>query len=171
MTLDLIAGCMGGPCFGGASEPMGQFGAYHERNKQLRLADGETLTVYRVKHWQFGDGSPPALQLEYASPVPVTDSASVRRLAIRIWPAFAPYVEEQGLRTGILTATNLEKVGTPGAWVARTHHYGLIAERDSAGAWHFQGQSEALPPAERSGLPRIFEANGEPLRMGAPPRS
>ena len=48
-----------------AQEPTGQFGPYHWKNEQLRLPDGDTLTVYRVKLWQFGDGSPPALQFEY----------------------------------------------------------------------------------------------------------
>jgi len=150
---------------------MGQFGPYHARNKQLRLADGDTFTVYRVKYWTFDDGSAPALQLEFASPVPVSDTAGVRRAAERIWPAFAPYVEGQRLRAGILTATNLEKVGGPGAWATRAVYFGLVARRDSAGTWRFDGHPEALPtPAPGGEAGEILEADGQPFRMAGGPR-
>ncbi|HEV3483823.1 MAG TPA: hypothetical protein VG106_00335 [Vicinamibacterales bacterium] len=35
----------------------------------------------------FADGAPPALQLEYEAPVPVRETAGLRTLAHRIWPA------------------------------------------------------------------------------------
>ena len=149
---------------GAPMEPFGQFGPYHEHNQQIVLQDGTAFTVYRVKHWTFKDGSPPALQLEYASPVPVADTAGVRRTAERIWPAFAQYVEARHLDNAIVTATNLELTGHPGAWFARTHHFGLIAERDSAGRWHFQGHDETLAPPDTSGASGIVEADGKPLK-------
>src|SRR5262245_18600406 len=42
----------------------GQHGAYHRQNKTLHLSTGEAFVVFRVKYWEFDDGSPPALQLE-----------------------------------------------------------------------------------------------------------
>jgi hypothetical protein len=166
MTI-VCTGCFGFCPAAAPSVPAGQFGPYSDLNKQLQLASGETFVVYRVKRWTFGDGSPPSLQLEYASPVPVSDSATIRQIGERIWPAFAPYVEAAGLQSAILTATNLEKVGGTGAWMTRTHHFGLIARRDSLGIWSFQGHAEALPPAERDAIPRIFEPSGVPLPIAA----
>jgi hypothetical protein len=47
-------------------------------------------------------------------------------------------------------------------------HFGLVARRDSLGAWRFKGHTETLPAAERDGVPRIFEADGTPLAIGKP---
>jgi hypothetical protein len=160
-------GCFGLCSVGSPSVPAGQFGPYSDSNRQLRLASGETFVVYRVKRWAFGDGSPPSLQLEYASPVPVSDTATIRQVGERIWPAFAPYVEAAGLRSAILTATNLEKLGVPGAWATRSHHFGLIALRDSLGVWRFQDHAEVLPAVERGAIPRILEPSGVPVPIGA----
>jgi hypothetical protein len=150
-----------------ASEPAGQFGVYHEHNKRIYLPDGDTLTVYRVKLWEFKDGSPPALQLEYASPVPLSDTVALRRLAERIWPAFVPYVEEARVTTAILTATQLEKVGGPGAWAARTHSFGIVAEHDTGSVWRVRHSRELLPSREQGGKGRIAEADGRPLVLSS----
>jgi hypothetical protein len=149
------------------SEPAGQFGAYHEQNKRLYLPDGDTLTVFRVKLWHFDDGSAPALQVEYASPVPVSDTVALRRLAERIWPAFLPYVEEARVTAAILTATQLEKVGGPGPWLTRTHSYGLIAEHDTGRVWRLRHSRDVLPSREQGGKGRIAEADGSSLRISA----
>jgi hypothetical protein len=152
-------------CFDGTpAPPAGQFGPYAAQNKLMYLANGDTLTVYRVKYWHFNDGSPPALQLEYASPLPVSDTAGLARIAMQIWPGFLPMVTSAHLGTAILTATNLEKVGGPGAWATRTHHFGLIAVRDSVGSWRLKDGVE-LPPLGGSGKFRIVEANGTPFAL------
>jgi len=148
---------------GGEAPMVGQFGQYYKENKQLRLASGDTYTVYRVKSWTFNDGNPPALQLEYEAPTSVDDTVALKALARRIWPAFAPYVQQAGVSTGIITATNLRRKGFGGAWKASIRSYGLIAHRDSAGVWRLVGDFAPLPPAEAGGGPRIFEANGDPL--------
>jgi hypothetical protein len=155
----------------GTSEPMSQFGAYHHQNKQLRLSDGQTLTVYRVKYWTFNDGSSPALQLEYEAPFDVADTARVRAMAHEIWPAFVPYVEALHLRSAILTATNLRRTGSPLAWTATLHHFGLTAARDGNGDWVLDDGTDPLPTPEPSAPLRIYEANGKifPLLV-APPR-
>jgi hypothetical protein len=141
----------------------GQFGPYPPNPKRMTLADGDTLDVYRVKCWSFTDGSPTALQLEFEAPMPISDTAALRALAYRVWPAFVPYAEELHLTAAIVTGTNLrgKRDGTLRAW--RAHHFGFIADRDSAGGWHMRGHPEPLPPAEASGPPRIREATGEPF--------
>src|SRR5512147_1483620 len=109
-----------------AQEPQGQFGAYHWTNSRLRFPDGDSLTVYRVKFWQFDDGSPPALQLEYEPPVSVADIPAIRRNLDRIWPFFQPYVEARHLSGAIVTATNLVRHGTPPLpWTATFKSYGF----------------------------------------------
>lgn len=125
--------------------------------------------MYRVKRWTFTDGAPPALQLEYAPPISVDDTAGLRQLAHRIWPAFAPYVESAGLRGAILTATNIDWHGNRSvAYTAQMRSFGLIAHRDSLGAWRLEGHAAPLPPAETGGEPRIFEATGAPLQLNFP---
>jgi hypothetical protein len=148
--------------------PQGQFGTYPKHTKQLRLASGDTFTVYRVKHWTFNDGTPPALQLEYEPPFSVDDTVRLRHLAYRIWPAFAPYVEKVGLTGAILTATNLRTKRSGLASASRVQSYGLIVHRDSLGIWRIVGDPSPLPPAETMGEPRIFEASGDPLLMKLP---
>lgn len=151
----------------GAQDAPGDFGPYHDRNMQLRLATGDTLVVYRVKYWSFDDGSAPALQIEYESPVSVDDTAAAFQQAIRIWPAFAPYVEKLDLSKAIITATNLTKKGGPGHWLTSFKHYGLIAERDGNGDWRIRRREGILPPGEKSAKPRIFEASGVPFSVDA----
>src|SRR3989441_12573728 len=92
-----------------AQEPTGQFGPYHWQNRQLRLPDGDTLTDYRGKLWQFGDGSPPALQVEYEPTFAVSDPACLRSELNPVWPASALYVQGLPLTGGVVTATNLRR--------------------------------------------------------------
>ncbi len=160
----VLLACLVGVLGCGRSQPQGHFGAYRRTdNKILRLASGDTFTVYRVKYWLLRDGSPPALQLEYAPPFPVSDTARLHALTYRLWPAFAPYVRAADTRVAILTATNLVWRGNALAWRATFNHFGLIAERDSAGTWRLNGERFPLPPAEEGAPPRIFEASGKPL--------
>ena len=114
---------------------MGEFGPYVAPFKLLRLDDGDTLTVYRVKAWKFSDGSPPALQIEYALPRGSPDSVAVRQLTIKIWPTFRPYVEQLKFSKAIITGTRIERLS--GGIGAKTtlRHYSRTADRDSAGQW------------------------------------
>jgi hypothetical protein len=147
--------------------PVSQFGACREPTQSLRLAGGDELPVYRVKHWTFANGSPPALQLEYEAPFDVADSAAARRFARALWPVFAPYAEAAGTPAAIVTATNLRRRGEGTLWVARMRHYGLVAGRGADGRWRLDGEAVALPPALADvGGPKgpgIFEPDGAPL--------
>ena len=79
-------------------------------------------------------------------------------------------MERLGLRSAILTATNLRRRRFLGvSQTAQMRHFGFIARRDSLGAWHFENHSETLAPAERTGAPRIFEADGTPATISRPP--
>lgn len=152
-------------CTSCADRPVtGQFGTYPEKTLELRLPGREPIRVYRVKKWTFEDGAPDALQLEFESPSGTTDSNAVSRLAIQIWPYFVPYVEHLELSSAILTATTA-RWGLRGWTLA---HFGLIADKDSLGAWRFAGEETALPDRDPSGRPHLFAANGVPLLFGAP---
>lgn len=145
-------------------QPQSQFGSYSTKNGTIHLADGSSLTVYRVKRWDFADGSAPALQLEYEPPVSLGDTAAVRRAAERIWPAFEPYVNGHGVKVGILTATRLKQFGgLPFGPLTTMHHFGLIAEKDSADVWHFKGHPSPLPSGDSSQSGRIIDADGTVL--------
>ncbi len=146
--------------------PQGQFGPYYRQSKHLVLATAETLVVYRVKYWTFQDGSLPALQLEYEAPFLVSDTAAVRREAFRLWPAFAPYAEAKGLKAAIITATNFHVSGVwPIAWTSHQDHFGLLVFKHLSGQWRLQHDSVPLPPMDKSGQPRIIEANGKPFPL------
>ena len=149
----------------GPTTPRGEFGGYRPPFKHLRLAGGDSLTVYRVKRWTFTDGSAPALQLEYEPALAMGDTVQLRLLAERLWPAFRPYVEAMHLTTAIFTATHLETGGNvvPSAWMR--HSFGFIAKRDSSGVWHWNGDEHLLPTSPTPDGAGIFEANGEPLDL------
>ena len=157
-----------------AQEPTGQFGPYHWQNRQLRLPDGDTLTVYRVKLWQFGDGSPPALQFEYEPTFAVSDTACLRSELNRVWPAFAPYVEALHLTGAIVTATNLTRQGAPPLpWTATFKSYGFVLVRGPDATWKVSGErsGRALPKGLGVDVFRIFEADGTrflPAALQAP---
>jgi len=148
-----------------AQEPASQFGPYHWHNEQLRLPSGDTLTVYRVKLWQFGDGSQ-ALQLEYEPPFSVSDSARVRAELVRVWPAFAPYVEALHLKAAIVTATNVTRHGAPPLpWTATFDSYGFVLKRAPDGAWTVDKErsGQVLPKSLGVDVFLIFEADGKRL--------
>jgi len=142
---------------------MGQFGAYHRQHKTLRLATGEELTVYRVKTWTFSDGAPPALQLEYELPSSVSDTDAVRRYGRLAWPVFDRYLEKRGFQSAIVTATNLRRTDSGPAWSSTQQSFGLVADRNSSGRWHFEGDPNALPPADTASNAGIYEYSGAPL--------
>jgi hypothetical protein len=153
----------------GARVPMtGQFGPYHDINKLLRLPSGDTITVYRVKYWVFSNGEPPALQLEYASHVPTSDTAAVLAADRVIWPSFAPYLEHLHLKSAILTATILAR--SAGGAISTRRSWGTVLIRDETGAWFIRGHPDVLPPADTSSTPRIIDGDGKPLAfMTTPP--
>jgi hypothetical protein len=144
-----------------------QFGAYPGTPATARLPDQRQVTVYRVKHWVFDDGSAPALQLEYEAPFDVADTVAARRFARDVWPVFAPYVLVAGTRAAILTATNLRRRRWVVAGAATVRSFGLTAERGPDGAWRLAGDATPLPASVREfGLPGgvgIFKADGTPL--------
>ena len=151
-----LAGCT-------APTPVGQFGPYYRSNKFLRLDNGDSITVYRVKLWQFDNGEPPALQLEYESPTPVADTAAVLAFAARLWPAFRPYVDSAHVTGAILTATNLRRRGWGRFGTTSFQSYGLVAGRGADGVWYLAGHPGPLPQPDPSGIPRIFEATGRAI--------
>ncbi len=154
----------------GRSVPVGQFGAYAPPFKQLRLHDGEEFTVYRVKRWTYSEDGGTALQLEFQTAVPVSDTAALREQARRVWEVFGGYVEQAGVMQGVVTATDLDVSGPGGRGSAVIRGFGVIAERDSAGRWHDRATKVVLPPI-RSLPPGvgIFEADGQAFRL-SPPR-
>jgi hypothetical protein len=162
IALAAVAGMATAAC-GGPPPVRGQFGAYAAQNQRLRLADGDTFTVYRVKHWTFTDGSSPALQLEYASHVPMEDTLRLRQEAWRIWPSFAAYVEATGVQAAVVTATQLTVRRKGIAWASRTSHFGVVANRGMDGRWYLNGPPGLpLPPAD-SAAPPIEAYDGVPL--------
>jgi hypothetical protein len=165
----LIAACapfIPGSC--GKSVPVSQFGAYAPPFKRMRLPDGDTLTVYRVKHWTFSEDRKTALQLEFQTRVPLSDTAAIVAQAKRLWPAFAHYVERAQTTGAIITATNLQVREVGGAFASTTNSFGIIAVRDSAGRWRavdWGPLPEAAPPGDWG----IFEADGRPLEITPTP--
>jgi hypothetical protein len=151
--------------------PVGRFGPYYETNKRMQLANGDTLTVYRVKYWKFTSGDSPALQLEYAAHVVTTDTDAVIAADRVLWPAFAPYVEHLHLDDAIMTGTNLERLQGGFIHTSAWHYFSVVMHRDETGTWYVKGHPDPLPPADASGIPRIFEADGSPFAfMTSPPQ-
>jgi hypothetical protein len=166
----VLTGCVGPLTCARSPNPSGQFGEYHDANLVLWLPGGDTVTVYRVKYWTFYDGEPPALQLEYASRAPTTDTEAVLAFGRTLWPAFVPYVERMRLTHAVLTATQVTDVKGGSARFVSRHSYGVTAELDLDGMWRFQGHPEPLPTGDPSGKPRIHRPNGTPFEfLTAPP--
>ena len=165
LSLTLLAGC-------NRSLPHGQFGPYDLKNAHLLLSPTESLVVYRVKYWTFRDGSAPALQLEYEPPFAVTDTAAVRREAVRLWPLFGPYVKGMGLSAGIITATNFHLSGVwPYVWTSNQKSFGVVIEEGAPNHWHFRYDTMDLPPIDTSGATAIVDPQGKPVphHQPAPP--
>ncbi len=154
--ISLVAGYLSA-CQG--STPIGQYGPYSPESMHLVLAT-ETLTVYRMKHWTFTDGSAPALQLEYANSLGMSDTNALRRKAVEIWPAFAPYVEDRALESAIITATILRKRSFGVFATTDNQYFGVIAFRDSLRQWHLEGDTARLPDPDWAGGPRLIDASG-----------
>lgn len=153
----LLTGC-------NRSFPVGQFGPYSQRNAHFALNSNETLAVYRVKYWTFSDRSEPALQLEFEPPFLVSDTAAVRREAIRLWPKFGPYVKGMGLGAAIITATNLRVSGIwPFAWTSRVTSYGLVIQEGPLGHWRFRQDTTDLPTMDTTGVLAILDSLGTPM--------
>lgn len=146
--------------------PVGQFGPYADVNSTLRLPTGDTMTVYRLKYWVFSNGDAPALQLEYAAHVPVSDTDAVIGWDRAIWPSFAPYVEHLQLQHAMMTATVLTRVGLYTRW----RNYTVVIQRDTDHVWRLRGHPEPLPAADTSDVPRIILPTGKPIFfMTTPP--
>jgi hypothetical protein len=122
-----------------------------------------------VKCWTFGDSSASALQLEYEAPFAVADTDRARRFAVRLWPAFAPYVEAHSMNSAIITATHLRGIRfLDGGWFMTMRHYGYVVDQDSLGVWDFPQDTVPLPTATSSVPPTIHEADGRPLPYDFP---
>jgi hypothetical protein len=169
VVLAMLWGCVPfAPMSCGAPPDVSQFGDYAGPFKRIRLPDGDTLTVYRIKYWKFDSGDAPALQIEYQTQVDISDTIAVKAEARRIWPVFRPYIDAVEVSNAIITATDRKFQGNGVAHVTRMHHFGTIAVRDSSSTWHFSGESVPLdvgfPVASSSGsVVGIFERSGEPL--------
>jgi hypothetical protein len=150
--------------------PHSQFGPYVAGSEKHIRVKGDSVVVYRVKYWTFDSGDQPALQLEYAALDSLRDTSALTLRARQLWPVFSPYVEALGLNSAIITATRLERSGGIGLWRVSTEHFGLIADRDSAGVWRFINDTTPLPPADYS-RPQIIEANGQPMDPSRVPPS
>lgn len=150
---------------------VGQFGAYKDPYKQLRLSSGETLTVYRVKVWTFTDGSAPALQIEYESPVPVSDTVAVRQWALQIWPVLVSYLDTLKFSTAIITASNLRRQQRGDVWTLAAKSFGVIAVRDVTRRWRFKGDTITLPPADLPPGTGLFERDGSAVLVPHDPRA
>src|SRR5690349_20814671 len=119
-----FVGCFPTVC--GEGPTMGQFGAYPSQPAVLRTPAGQEIPVYRIKYWRFDKGAP-ALQLEYESPVPLSDTAAVRAVAHSVWPVFVAYVDSAGLSDAILTATTLERRRVGWLRTSRAASFGILA--------------------------------------------
>ena len=150
------------------SPPMGQYGPYPKQPMHVVLNSGDTLSMYRLKVWQFRDGSPPAVQLEYEPPFSVADTAAVRTEAHRIWPVMAPYVEKNGFTAAVITATNLKVGGSSAANVVSAQSYGHTLTQSAGGRWRMVGESSDMPPSEGAGPGQLLTAGGDPLPVLMP---
>lgn len=171
LPLLLLGACLPGfPFSCGSHVPTGQFGNYAGPFTLAKLPDGDTLTVYRVKLWRFGDGAPPALQLEYQTPGRLGDSVAVRAELTRVWPVFVPYVEQLGLRSAIVTASDWQRRGNGMASTSSIRSFGFVAARASDGTWMLVGGGALPAAATLSDEVGIFQRNGQPIDL-APLRS
>ena len=164
LVLILATACM-------PAAPQGQFGPYipgHE--KHLILEDNHSLTIYRIKYWTFASGEPPAVQVEYEALDSLDNIEALRHRAVKLWPAFAPYIETAGVRTAIVTATKLKRRGIVGFGTLTMKHYGLTLNRDSLGTWRFEDDHSTVPPADFKRGPQIIEFNGQALPFNAWPQ-
>ena len=157
----LCSGCF--PIMCGRTVPVGRFGSYRPPHLRARLPGGDTLTVYRVRLWTFQDDSPPSLQVEYESPIPVGDTMAVARINRRLLPVVVPYAEELGIPGIILTATNFryEKRRFAPKW--RLDHYSAVAHRPHAGLWMLGADSITMRAVEVKHGSGIFRQDGQPL--------
>jgi hypothetical protein len=170
ILLIAVSGCYPFPC-GSAAPDVGQFGAYLGPYKLIRLPNGDTLTVYRVKAWTFADGSAPALQIEYQTRVAIADTLAVKTEQRRLWPVFRSYLDQTGFSNAIITATDREYHSSGLAHASRMRSFGTIVLRDATGRWHAKGDivslAASVPTAnvvqEGAG---IFERTGEAIVIG-----
>ena len=135
----------------------------YRATKLLRYGDGDTVTVYRVKYWLPRDGSPPFLEIDFAAQS--MEAPSLRAFARRSWPAIAPYALAFGISGVLLTETYVADSGVVSGVGPASRGPELILRQRSDGLWYLEGDSEVLPPADTTGVPHIFEADGTPMRV------
>lgn len=128
----------------------------------LRLANGESLTVYRLKLWHLAADS--ALQIEYSPRFDVSDTQAVKALARRVWPVFRRYVDVVQPSRAVLTATNLQQARQFLTVRTIARHFGMVAQRGHDGVWHFARDTAGLPEASTLPQEGILTAAGEALR-------
>lgn len=171
LLLGLASACSPlSPSSCGTGVPLSQYGAYAPPFKRLQLPDGSSLTVYRVKHWTFTEDSATALQLEFQTLVPITDTLALRSQAATVWPVFARYVEQLGVSHALLTATDLRPDRGSVVSTGTIRSFGIMLVRDSAGVWRYRAGGQLLPPiAQFHSDVGIFEANGKEFQVPAAP--
>ncbi len=160
LALLLLAAC-------GQSVPEGQYGSYLGPFRHLVMPDGAQLQVYRIKYWTLTNG-PPVLQLEYEAPFGITDTATGHAVARKIWPLFAPYVDNAHVSAAIITATNLERHFGGLFWTTSARHFGVVATRDQFGVWRFLGDKVALQRPKVDQPLAIIEPDGRHMPLWSP---
>jgi hypothetical protein len=142
--------------------PSGEYGTYEGPFLLATLPSGDTLTVYRVKTWTLTEGGH-ALQLEFQTRVPITDTSALRMQFARVWSVFAPYAEESGAQSAILTATDLRLSALGTAASFSRSSFGFIVSRDSSGVWRADdGTFLPVPVVPQNGA-GIFTRDGRRL--------
>jgi hypothetical protein len=118
----------------------------------------------------FKSGEPPALQLEYQSELPITDTAALWKEVREIWPAFARYLEGMKLTGGIITASEPVDMNQIGPFsTSHRKRFGFIFSRSTDGQWLGKAEVEPMPAAETSGPLRIHDAKGDIVPIPSSP--
>jgi hypothetical protein len=127
-----------------ASSPTSEFGTYAEPPYRLVVSSDDTVDVYRMRAWPDHSGQEYILQLEYAAPFDVSDTATALAYGRRLWPIVTDVAEKHGLDTAVLTATNIRRWRNGRTWAYAIHHFGIVAVRDAMGAWRLESSGEPL---------------------------
>lgn len=116
-----------------------------------------------VRGEHYGDGD--VLHLFYRTDRDTKDTVAMRTRARVIWPAFAPTVIAARYTIGAITAEHpIVEVGNSSLGFRHIAKWGIVARRDPAGVWRFDGDTAALPPP--AGYPQpIIDSPGTPLRV------
>ena len=100
----------------------------------VRLVTGESVRVYSVIRYTFGDNShPPSLLLRYETSLPTTDSPALRKEVMKVWALLQPMADASS-DTYAMVMANEPIRGV----VSQTKHFVYGFERDVGGAWRMR---------------------------------